>query len=187
MILYGTIYSPYVRRVRLYMAEMDYKFETLDGVDDEDFLMRSPIQKVPLLEDGKQQIYDSRLIYNYLREKHDREQLSWDDENFLTIINEATDALLTLLQLDRSGIKDDSLEYRKKTIHRTEVLYDFLEQQVDSFIDDWEFPQMALLSLLEWAKFRGLKNYEDYQNLMKFVEAHQLRSGVKQTAPEAQK
>jgi glutathione S-transferase len=70
MKLIGSVTSPYVRKVRVVMAEkkLDYSFE-LDNVwgADTKILQSNPLGKVPclLMEDGSA-MYDSRVIAEYL-------------------------------------------------------------------------------------------------------------------------
>jgi glutathione S-transferase len=70
MKLIGSVTSPYVRKVRVVMAEkkLDYSFE-LDNVwgADTKVLQSNPLGKVPclLMEDGSA-MYDSRVIAEYL-------------------------------------------------------------------------------------------------------------------------
>lgn len=70
MKLIGSVTSPYVRKVRVVMAEkkLDYSFE-LDNVwgADTNIMQSNPLGKVPclLMEDGSA-MYDSRVIAEYL-------------------------------------------------------------------------------------------------------------------------
>ena len=70
MKLIGSLTSPYVRKVRIVLAEkkLDYKFD-LDNVwaPDTHILESNPLGKVPvLLTDGGRAIYDSPIIAEYL-------------------------------------------------------------------------------------------------------------------------
>ncbi len=73
MILYGSSFSPFVRKVMVYAIE---KGITLSNVQVERptpqaaFLRASPLKKMPALEDGDFSISDSTAIIAYLEAKH---------------------------------------------------------------------------------------------------------------------
>jgi glutathione S-transferase len=69
MKLIGALTSPYVRKVRIVMAEkkLDYQF-VLEDVWNQDAILKSnPLGKVPcLVLDGGEAIFDSRVIVEYV-------------------------------------------------------------------------------------------------------------------------
>ncbi|WP_457330608.1 glutathione S-transferase N-terminal domain-containing protein [Rhizobacter sp. P5_C2] len=69
MKLIGSLASPYVRKVRIVMAEkkLDYQFE-LEDVWARDTIMKSnPLGKVPVLVmEGGEAVFDSRVIVEYI-------------------------------------------------------------------------------------------------------------------------
>ncbi len=69
MKLLGSLTSPYVRKVRVVMAEkkLDFQLE-LEAVWDNDNILRSnPLGKVPcLVMEGGEAVFDSRVIVEYL-------------------------------------------------------------------------------------------------------------------------
>lgn len=73
MKLYGSSFSPFVRKVMVYCAErgLDYELEniTLDAVDPE-FLRASPLRKMPAMTDGDFAVSDSTAILTYLEKKY---------------------------------------------------------------------------------------------------------------------
>lgn len=70
MRLLGSTTSPYVRKVRIVLAEkkLDYKFELLDVWSvDRPSLPQNPLGKIPcLILDGGDSLYDSRVIVEYV-------------------------------------------------------------------------------------------------------------------------
>lgn len=69
MRLIGSATSPYVRKVRIVMAEkkLDYRFETADVWATDDILASNPLGKVPcLVMEGGEAVFDSRVIVEYL-------------------------------------------------------------------------------------------------------------------------
>ena len=69
MKLIGSLSSPYVRKVRVAMAEkkLDYQFELEDVWSRDDILATNPLGKVPVLVlEGGEAVFDSRVIVDYL-------------------------------------------------------------------------------------------------------------------------
>jgi glutathione S-transferase len=69
MKLIGSLTSPYVRKVRIVMAEkkLDYQFELEDVWGRDNILAANPLGKVPVLVmEGGEAVFDSRVIVDYL-------------------------------------------------------------------------------------------------------------------------
>ena len=69
MKLIGSLTSPYVRKVRIVMAEkkLDYQFELEDVWVSDAILKSNPLGKVPcLVMEGGEAVFDSRVIVEYL-------------------------------------------------------------------------------------------------------------------------
>ncbi len=69
MKLIGSLTSPYVRKVRIVMAEkkLDYQLELEDVWGSDAILDSSPLGKVPcLVMEGGEAVFDSRVIVEYL-------------------------------------------------------------------------------------------------------------------------
>ncbi|MEY4563263.1 MAG: hypothetical protein RLZZ618_2540 [Pseudomonadota bacterium] len=69
MKLIGSLTSPYVRKVRVVMAEkkLDYQLELEDVWASSQILKSNPLGKVPcLVMDGAEAVFDSRVIVEYL-------------------------------------------------------------------------------------------------------------------------
>ncbi len=102
MILYGSSFSPFVRKVMVYGAEKGLAFETKNiglGSDDADFKRASPLSKIPALADGDFAIADSTAIITYLEVKHpapallpagaeDRARTIWFEEFADTVMSQ---------------------------------------------------------------------------------------------------
>jgi|JI6StandDraft_1071083.scaffolds.fasta_scaffold00435_29 glutathione S-transferase len=73
MKLYGSSFSPFVRKIMVYCAERGLPYEleniTLDAVDPE-FLRASPLRKMPAMTHGDFAVSDSTAILTYLEKKH---------------------------------------------------------------------------------------------------------------------
>ncbi|MFM8900204.1 MAG: glutathione S-transferase family protein [Burkholderiales bacterium] len=69
MKLIGSLTSPYVRKVRVVMAEkkLDYRLELEDVWESSAILAANPLGKVPcLVMEGGEAVFDSRVIVEYL-------------------------------------------------------------------------------------------------------------------------
>jgi glutathione S-transferase len=69
MKLIGSLTSPFVRKVRIVMAEkrLDYQLELSNVWASQDILKFNPLGKVPcLVMDGAEAVFDSRVIVEYL-------------------------------------------------------------------------------------------------------------------------
>ncbi|HZN87145.1 MAG TPA: glutathione S-transferase N-terminal domain-containing protein [Burkholderiales bacterium] len=69
MKLIGSPTSPYVRKVRIFMAEkrLDYQFEVEDVWASDKILQSNPLGKVPcLVMEGGEAVFDSRVIVEYV-------------------------------------------------------------------------------------------------------------------------
>jgi len=69
MKLIGSLTSPYVRKVRVVMAEkkLDYQFELEDVWASDHILEANPLGKVPcLVMEGGEAVFDSRVIVEYV-------------------------------------------------------------------------------------------------------------------------
>src|SRR6218665_2638132 len=69
MKLIGSLTSPYVRKVRVVMAEkkLDYQLELEDVWASDAILKSNPLGKVPcLVMDGAEAVFDSRVIVEYV-------------------------------------------------------------------------------------------------------------------------
>ena len=69
MKLLGSLTSPYVRKVRIVMAEkkLDYQFVLEDVWGTENILKSNPLGKVPcLIMEGGEAVFDSRVIVEYV-------------------------------------------------------------------------------------------------------------------------
>ncbi len=73
MKLIGSTTSPYVRRIRILLDEEPYEFVNLNiyGEGRDELRRNNPTLKIPVLEDGGQEIYDSRIIARYISAKRD--------------------------------------------------------------------------------------------------------------------
>ena len=187
MKLIGSTTSPYVRRIRLLLAERPYDFVNLDiyGAGRDELRRQNPALKIPMLIDGGQTVYDSRVIFRYLTAKLGLPSLDWDQENQLTLIDAANDSFVTLLLSKRSGldVEQDAMFYRLQWERVEKTLNALAEMARDGDFDDWNYPAMCLYCLVDWLDFRELLSGEARDTLLAFRDRHRQRDVVKTTDP----
>ena len=78
MILYGSSFSPFVRKVLAFASEKEIALESRNirlGDPDPEFRLASPFGKMPALVDGDYRLADSSAIIHYLEAKYPRPPL----------------------------------------------------------------------------------------------------------------
>src|SRR3546814_8271725 len=78
MIVYGSVVSPFVRKLLGYLGEKGIDFELKGvGIGDPDpgFQAASPLGKMPAMDDDGFLLADSRAIIHYLEAKHPEQPL----------------------------------------------------------------------------------------------------------------
>lgn len=188
MKLYGSQTSPYVRRIRLLLADTAYDFIKLDiftGADRDKLAAMNPTLRIPMLEDDNEVIFDSGVIYRYLTAKLRLAPLSWYQENQLTVINAVNDSLVMLLQCSRSGFDtaEDKLFFNLQKERVATCLYVLEQQAENAEFSQWNYIAMALYSLIDWTLFRQLVELDDYPALLAFVNENASRSGIAASDP----
>lgn len=192
MKLYGSTTSPYVRRLRLVLAETDYEFESVNvfGADREELKKTNPTLKIPMFKDAKLEgtdvLYDSGLIYRYLVEQYGFGALTFAEQNMLAVIDACSDSLINMMIMRRSDIdtSQDKLYYNIQR-ERQQVSFDVLEKEVaKGTFSNWNYLSISLLVLVEWAQFRDLFEFSNFPHLLSFVAESQQQKGVLDTGPK---
>jgi glutathione S-transferase len=189
MKLLGSVTSPYVRRTRMLMENIDYEFVHLNIFEESDrevLRKHSPILKIPVLVNGDEKIFDSRQIFRYLCEAGIHPRLDWEQENALSIIDGAGDSLISLYMLKRSNIDypDDALVI-KSNVERIELSLDWLDEAfARNYFNTWDYLTMSLYSLLAWGKFRNLVNLDNYKHFNDLIAKYADEPIVLDTKPK---
>lgn len=188
MKLIGSTTSPFVRRIRLLIQDDSVEFENIDifsAQGAETLKQNNPAKKVPVLLDGDRAIYDSRVIYNYLSNKLGIEALDWHQQNLLTIIDAASDSLVSVLLCKRSGFNTDEDKMFFNLQHqRLDTILPTLEEYVEQGdFDDWHYPSICLFTLLDWALFRDLVQWQHFPGLLRFYQHALKKPYVEETDP----
>lgn len=191
MKLYGSLTSPYARKLRLLFSDI-LKGSNLDFVvldiyqKDRDKLREiSPVLKIPVLQDNGESLFDSRVIFNHFVGKGLHPKLDWKRENLLTIIDGAMDSLINRFLLKRSNIELDPKSVL--SISHTERLtlsFAHLEKATaEKEFENWDYVSMSLFCLLDWVAFRELYDLKPFSSLVKFHSLQIKRPSVIETDP----
>lgn len=188
MKLVGSTPSPYVRRTRLWLEGEDYEFIDLNIYSEEGRQVLetyTPAMKIPVLVDGEHSVLDSRVIYRYLNDKLNKETLTLDQENNLSLIDSVQDSFIIRLMTERSGIDPAGdiliLNLQKDRINNTLPI---LEEKVKAGdFEQWQYPAMCLFALLDWVSFRELFDFSAYPALEQFRQDQLSRDIVQSTDP----
>lgn len=190
--LYGSTTSPYVRRLRIWLANTQHEFvnvQVFEAKDRDILLSKNPTMKIPMLEDSEgnedKVIYDSRVIFRYLSDKHQHPSLNWQQENQLTLIDAANDSLVQMFILAKSGIAADEnqLFFKLQKERVNAVLIELNELVTKGHFRHWNYPAVCLFCLIDWIEFRNLHNLKGLTALLAFHEDNAQRIEVTATDP----
>lgn len=183
--LIGSTTSPFVRKIRLCLHDkITYEFKTVNYMEksDAEYLKSiNPINKIPILIDREQVIYDSRVIYNYLAKKYLWTKFTIQEENILSAIDAALDTSINLFSLKRGGL-DLSVpnSYISRQQERIPLIMNFLTPWALEN-KEWDFLAMSLYSYLDWASFREQLNLSLYPEMVDFMARFVDRPGIEET------
>lgn len=188
MKLYGSQTSPYVRRIRLLLANHSYEFINMHIFAEQDrqaLLALNPTLKIPMLEQDNKVIFDSGVIYRFLAAQLQLPALSWYQENQLTLINAVNDSLVSLFLCQRSGLdtNEDRLFFNAQKERIMASLFVLEQQAANQEFSEWNYIAMALYSLLDWVLFRELLELDEYPALLAFVKYNQQQTAIAETDP----
>lgn len=188
MKLYGSIPSPFVRRNRIFLEDIDYEFVAMNIYEKdqrEQLSALGPIKQIPILVDGQTTVYDSRIIFRYLNDKYKKENLTIHDENIITMIDACNDAQVFLLMLVRSDIdiNQDKLFINNQKNRIVDTLTELDKLASGNEFEQWNFKAICLYSLLDWMEFRELQDLSGYKNLKQFLAKNKDREFVVKTDP----
>lgn len=191
--LIGSQRSPFVRVCRMLMHQhgIHFEFRTLNFVDDPKdaalLAQETPINKVPVLLDGGQKIFDSRVIVSYLTKKHQLPELTLDEENCVSAIYACLDTSVILFLMKRDGFDISGpgffLSRQRQRIPDNLRYVTAWAAQLDSKRPrDWNYASMSLYSYLYWAQARELlTNISSYPELQSFMQRFATAPGVVET------
>jgi glutathione S-transferase len=167
--------------------EIPYEFRVLNFVDNKEdaaaLSKESPINKVPILIlPSGERLFDSRVIANYLIEKHGLKKLSLEEENIVSAIYSIMDVSvgLFLMKIDGFDMAKPGL-YLPRQIERIPRNVEYLKSWAER-VTEWHYPSMSLYACLDWTERRaGTLKAGDFPELRKFMERFVGARAVKET------
>lgn len=190
--LIGSFTSPYVRKIRILLFTIGtYEFKSINYLEqkDSDYLKSiNPINKIPILLDDENKIYDSRVIFNYLAKKHHLKALTIEEENILSTIDAAMDTSINLFSLRRGGLDlNASNAFIERQKERIPLILNYLSPWVKKLdyknFSHWNFLTISLYCYLYWGQYREILDLSNYPEMIKFLEDFKNAPGVQETAP----
>ncbi len=196
--LFGSLTSPYVRRVRIIALELGLELDWVDTTTEagQAALRKiSPLWKVPVARVRGQLVLDSAVISQLLLSKHGPGPLAAydpadvDTRNLLSVIDGALDSLINTFYLKKDGVEPAQAAYIQKQHERAAACFSWLEERVRGpWLTSTEclgLPEIALLTALEWMTFRNTYDVSRHPKLAACVQHHATRASITSTAPPA--
>ncbi|MFO1470136.1 MAG: glutathione S-transferase family protein [Turneriella sp.] len=187
MKLYGSITSPFVRRVRFVCNEVGQKFELIDSLTEAGqaaMREKNPIWKVPCAEIDDMVIWDSHTIIQYLTEKfqgnpsllrNPQGAERWREANLVSAADGCVESAINVFYLRKDGVKTEEVAYLVKQRARVESILTWLKSQLKGNFFTVEqkigLSELTLYCILDWLRFREmytvnadpvLKGYMDF-------------------------
>jgi glutathione S-transferase len=169
MKLYGTTTSPFVRRVRVFAAEIGEPVDRIDTATDAgQAALRevSSIRKVPVAVVDGHTLYDSRAIIDYLTQTRGWGTLApprdpWRHGNLVNAIDAALDAVIQLFYLRRDGVAIDGTPYATRQMERADAIFAYLAKELapdhrsfDAGATTMGLAEISVIAALDWMDFR---------------------------------
>jgi glutathione S-transferase len=190
----GSLPSPYVRMVRIVLKELELPFELIEvppfkGLQEKDketILKHNPIQKVPTLLDGGQEIWESRVIIDYLLKKYSKSPLqrSIKEENRISVVLSALDtAIQKYIILGSDPTIDGSRGYFARMNLRLDSTLAWLESHAikNEPGSDWLVSSLWIGVLVEWFEKRKIRDLSGYKNLQAIRSYYSTRKSFQET------
>lgn len=187
--LIGSYTSPFVRKVRLLLwSDKSLMFQPLnyfEEVGNKKLRETSPFNQLPILMDGDQPIYETRVMFNYIAKKQNLKPLSIDQENILSAIDAILSSGVNLFSLKKGGLNvDDESNYflvRQKERIPTLLKYITPWAAKQNPETDWNYLTMSMVALFDWIEFREVYSLLDFPELKAFRERFNNCPGVEET------
>jgi glutathione S-transferase len=199
MKLYGSTTSPFVRRVRIVLAEIGVPTSlTIVNTKETEGILRAvtPLWKMPVAEVDGQTIFDSRVIIDYLLARHAHPTIATHggeptvrESNVRSVIDGALEAAIFVFYLRRDGADVDRMPYALKQVERVHSALAWVEAQLDETArlggtgDAIALPELALATALDWMDFRATYETSQHPRLQPFRARFAARPSFAATAP----
>lgn len=184
MQLFGTYTSPFVRHVRIAMAECHTRYDLIE-TDAKSSAEQSPAMKVPFLRDGGIELTDSTSILRYVREQAGQSFLpSVAGLDFYCLVNTLMDSAINLFLLERNGLDTGGNPYFDRQRARIVAGLKYMNEspQLASLDRD---ARLRLQCFLYWGVFRNRFDIAPFEQLGKELDKANADSVFAETAPPA--
>jgi glutathione S-transferase len=198
--LYGSLTSPYVRRVRIVAIELGVDLDWVDTATERGqgaLRELNPLWLVPTLTIDDEVVFDSTVITHRLIADFGSAQsaLAAADandsavNNFNSVIDGALDSLINAFYLSKEGATGTQFAYLQKQHDRAAAALTWLEERIDNATfaptDALSLPEIALITALDWMRLRQTYPIEKHPKLCARTALYAGRPSVRATAPPA--
>ncbi len=197
MKLYGTITSPFVRRVRVVAEEVGCPVERIDTATEAGLAELSkvtPIRKVPVAVIDGRTLFDSRVIIDWLTTTRGYGTLAppvdrWRQANLLNAVDAATDSAIQLFYLRRDAVPAEGSVFEKRQMERVDAIFEWLGGELAA--DGKSFGgggltlvEISVIAALDWMEFRKAYPTERARKLLGLRAAWADRPSLVGTRPQ---
>ncbi len=197
MKLYGTITSPFVRRVRVVADELGCPLELVDTATEAgQAALRAvtPIRKVPVaIVDGRT-LFDSHVITSWLTTTRGFGTLAppadrWREANLVNAIDAAIDSAIQVFYLRRDGIPAEGTVFVQRQMDRVDAIFEWLAGELAPGDKGFGGPgfslaELSLICALDWMDFRKAYPTERAPRLLALRAAWADRPSVAGSRPK---
>lgn len=169
MQLFGSYTSPFVRHIRIVLAQSGQEFEFVE-TDYAASADQSPAARVPFLRDGDRLLTDSLSILRFLRERAGQPFFpDLDEFDRFLLVNAALDSTVNVFLLERDGITPEQAPYLARQQRRIQQCLGALDQALGHSAPDMNSDfALRLGCYLSWALFRERFDLNGHPNLADF-------------------
>lgn len=197
--LYGSVTSPFVRRLRFLCHELGIAFDLVDTLADAGqsaMRTKNPIWKVPCVEIDGQILWDSHTIIEYLSEKHagnpkllrnPQGAEKWREKNLVTAADGCVESAINVFYLRKDGVKVEEVAYLVKQRARVESILTWLKTQLkDNYFTAEKkigLSELTLYCILDWLRFREMYPVLQDPALKAYLDFHASHPSIAATKP----
>lgn len=197
MQIIGSQTSPYVRITRALAYELNLSHEfvkistILKPTEEEKQLVEdnNPLIKIPVLKDGENTVFDSRVICNYLinkaknqgEEKPFGDNLSIEQENIITVALGICES--AVIRIIFSLTTDLNLDegYLQHSLKRIAKSLDYLDSR-ERLGHEFGLPELTLICTLDFLEKRNIIEWRKYKNIEKIYESYKNQPSLVKTS-----
>lgn len=197
MKLYGTITSPFVRRVRVVAEEVGCPVERIDTATEAglaELFKVTPIRKVPVAVIDGRTLFDSRVIIDWLTTTRGHGTLAppvdrWREANLVNAVDAAIDSAIQLFYLRRDAVPAEGSAFEKRQLDRVDAIFEWLSGELAA--DGKSFGgggltlvEISVIAALDWMEFRKAYPTERAGKLLALRAAWADRPSLAGTRPQ---